>query len=418
MLQDMLTDADTTESLFDKVVRYVAAAILALPTRASSAVQPETVREAWQERLLALHEHDELAGVVEVIRGARYEAIGLLLDLLPHHEHGGDVEDFTLRRRWFRAVRSRIKAHRAGRLGAQSCTIDGQGRAQHAAENARDQAAAILQESLHWEFADTPLPLSLASALVELEQAHVGLFDAFALFFAARIKEDMRFRQAVLAAEDPEQTIFGVDASSYLQTLFGIATTIAQNFDTRLKLVSETPAVAPSERVPAQPDLPTYWKGVAVAAAHARGLSRSTLAAIGEHACAKGLKPATAADIIADMAGLLERVRPELAEHQDSNDASRVSQALDEEGPARALELLGNLFPPSASHPDGARQVALARLASIERLKGRLSRAHVRVPWCPRASRQSGGAGLCGGRRGARAACLCTDRGFDPLRAR
>ena len=31
------------------------------------------------------------------------------------------------------------------------------------------------------------------------------------------------------------------------------------------------------------------------------------------------------------------------------------------------------LFPPSASHPDGAKQVALARLASIERLKGRLS---------------------------------------------
>ena len=372
MLQDMLTDADTTESLFDKVVRYVAAAILALPTRASSAVQPETVREAWQERLLALHEHDELAGVVEVIRSARYEAIGLLLDLLPHHEHGGDVEDFTLRRRWFRAVRSRIKAHGAGRLGAQSCTIDGQRRVQHAAENARDQAAAILQESLHWEFADTPLPLSLASALVELEQAHVGLFDAFALFFAARIKEDIRFRQAVLAAEDPEQTIFGVDAPSYLQTLFGIATTIAQRFDTRLKLVSETPAVAPIERVPAEPDLPTYWKGVAVAAAHARGLSRSTLAAIGEHACSKGLKPANAADIIADMAGLLERVRSELAEHQDSNDASRVSRALDEEGPVRALELLGNLIPPSASHPHGPKQVAMARLASIERLKGQL----------------------------------------------
>ena len=259
MLQDMLTDADATESLFDKVVQYVAAAILALPTRASSAVQPETVREAWQERLLALHEHDELAGVVEVIRGARYEAIGLLLDLLPHHEHGGDVEDFTLRRRWFRAVRSRIKAHGAGRLGAQSCNIDVQKRVRHAAENARDQAAAILQESLHWEFADTPLPLSLASALVELEQAHVGLFDAFALFFAARIKEDIRFRQAVLAAEDPEQTIFGVDAPSYLQTLFGIATTIAQRFDTRLKLVSETPAVAPIERVPVEPDLPAYW---------------------------------------------------------------------------------------------------------------------------------------------------------------
>ena len=160
---------------------------------------------------------------------------------------------------------------------------------------------------------------------------------------------------------------------SYLQTLFGIATTIAQRFDTRLKLVSETPAVAPIERVPAEPDLPTYWMGVAVAAAHARGLSRSTLAAIGEHACSKGLKPANAADIIADMAGLLERVRSELAEHQDSNDASRVSQALDEEGPVRALELLGNLFPSPASHPDSPKQVALARLASIERLKGRLS---------------------------------------------
>ena len=92
------------------------------------------------------------------------------------------------------------------------------------------------------------------------------------------------------------------------------------------------------------------------------------------------------------MAGLLERVRTELAEHLDINDASRVSRALDEEGPVRALELLGSLSPPPASHPDVPKQVALARLASIERLKGRLFQLMFDYRACHRASRESRGA--------------------------
>jgi hypothetical protein len=341
------------------------AAVLALPGASLGGIQSELALDAWRNRLGRLSRENELTGVVAGICRARYEALGLQLDLLRAYEDGGDIEDFTLRRRWFRAGREAIAAH-VGSNG-QNCNfqLDNLASFQALESDLREEAASILHEGLRLELSDTRLPICLDMALTELDRANVGIFDAFALFFASHLKENIRFRDAVLLGDEPEQTIFGVDEASYLQTLFTIATTIARRFDTRLNHAASAAPTTGAESISADPDLEAYWIGIALTVADAVGSSRATLSAIAEHARAKTLNPIDATRIIRKAAGLLQQVRAELAE--DSGLDRRVSQILDEHGPCAALELLASL---TKSTLETEIPSAAISPASIARLKG------------------------------------------------
>src|SRR5690348_10303236 len=92
MLQETPTGAASAkicESIYLGV-----AAVLALPATSFPSVRTDRVLEAWRDRLLTLNEHDELADFIEIICRARYEALGLQLDLLRDYEEDGDIEDF------------------------------------------------------------------------------------------------------------------------------------------------------------------------------------------------------------------------------------------------------------------------------------------------------------------------------------
>src|SRR5262245_47465726 len=193
----MLQETATITS-WGKLYEFVylgVAAVLTLPATSIASVPSGAMLETWQNRLRNLGERDDLAGVAQVVCRAHYDALALQLDFLSDDENDGEVEDFAQRRHWFRAIRERLAERDAGQL-ATDCRDIEIGRVLELRPEGNDileQAAAILLEGVRTEFG---VPPSLIPALYQLDQASLGILDAFALFLAAQLKDNDWFREA------------------------------------------------------------------------------------------------------------------------------------------------------------------------------------------------------------------------------
>jgi len=360
-----------------ELMLYGLAAVLVLPAQSLPRLDIGSVLETLANRLEVLNDGGQIGHIADPMQAARNDALSLMLDLLLADQIGNGVEDAASRQRWLEATRASIQTHRKAsaptpnRSSAAAPPSAGPFPSL-SGESLRATVAAMLQEELQLALADTAMPRSFASAMQRFEQSGVGWCDALTLFAAWEIKRNARFREAIFGRLDPQTAVFDMDAALYFQKLFGVATTIAQRFDARLKLGRDAvaPAAAMSESAETEADLDQYWQGIGDAIAESRSLSHATMRVVANAARLRSLSPERAGRVLADLAALFEGILIELAEHLDMKDAELVSRALHDHGPTVALEHLVEVsrFPGSLGErpTDAARQRHTASLVSLQ----------------------------------------------------